>query len=88
MTVILHNFRGIKYLINTNNINSVSFSAVDSKQYAVDSKQYADEIAEAGGSPLTRIHIDWYGGSSTSILATSEVADEFLNLFEYAVEIF
>ena len=62
MTVILHNFRGIKYLINTNNINSVSFTAVDSKQYA-------DEIAEAGGSPLTRIHIDWYGGSSTSILA-------------------
>lgn len=81
MTVILHNFRGIKYLINTNNINSVSFTVVDSKQYA-------DEIAEAGGSPLTRIHIDWYGGSSTSILATSEVADEFLNLFEYAVEIF
>lgn len=81
MTVILHNFRGIKYLINTNNINSVSFSAVDSKQYA-------DEIAEAGGSPLTRIHIDWYGGSSISILATSEVADEFLNLFENAIEIF
>ena len=81
MTVILHNFRGIKYLINTNNINSVSFSAVDSKQYA-------DEIVEAGGSPLTRIHIDWYGGSSTSILAISEVADEFLNLFENAIEIF
>ena len=81
MTVILHNFRGIKYLINTNNINSVSFSAVDSKQYA-------DEIAEAGGSPLTRIYIDWYGGSSTGLLATSEVADEFLNLFEDAVEIF
>lgn len=81
MTVILHNFRGIKYLINTNNINSVSFSAVDSKQYA-------DEIAEAGGSPLTRIHIDWYGGSSTSILAISEVADGFLNLFENAIEIF
>lgn len=81
MTVILHNFRGIKYLIKTNNINGVSFSAVDSKQYA-------DEIAEAGGSPLTRIHIDWYGGSSTSILATSEVADEFLNLFENAIEIF
>lgn len=81
MTVILHNFRGIKYLINTNNINSVSFSAVDSKQYA-------DEIAEAGGSPLTRIHIDWYGGSSTGLLATSEVADEFLNLFENAIEIF
>lgn len=81
MTVILHNFRGIKYLINTNNINSVSFSAADSKQYA-------DEIAEAGGSPLTRIHIDWYGGSSTSLLATSEVADEFLNLFENAIEIF
>lgn len=81
MTVILHNFRDIKYLINTNNINSVSFSTVDSKQYA-------DEIAEAGGSPLTRIHIDWYGGSSTSILATSEVADEFLNLFENAIEIF
>lgn len=81
MTVILHNFRGIKYLINTNNINSVSFSAVDSKQYA-------DEIAEAGGSPLTRIHIDWYGGSSTSILVISEVAEEFLNLFEDAVEIF
>lgn len=81
MTVILHNFRGIKYLINTNNINSVSFSAVDSKQYA-------DEIAEAGGSPLTRIHIDWYGGSSTSILAISEVADEFLNLFENTIEIF
>lgn len=39
-----------------------------------------NEIAEAGGSPLTRIHIDWYGGSSTSLLATSEVADEFLNL--------
>lgn len=81
MTVILRNFRGIKYLINTNNINSVSFSAVDSKQYA-------DEIAEVGGSPLTRIHIDWYGGSSTSLLATSEVADEFLNLFENAIEIF
>lgn len=81
MTVILHNFRGIKYLIKTNNINSVSFSAVDSKQYA-------DEIAEAGGSPLTRIHIDWYGGSSTSLLTTSEVADEFLNLFENAIEIF
>lgn len=81
MTVILHNFRGIKYLINTNNINSVSFTVVDSKQYA-------DEIAEAGGSPLTRIHIDWYGGSSTSLLATSEVADEFLNLFENAIELF
>lgn len=81
MTVILHNFRGVKYLIKTNNINSVSFSAVDSKQYA-------DEIAEAGGSPLTRIHIDWHGGSSTSILAISEVADEFLNLFENAIEIF
>ena len=81
MTVILHNFRGIKYLINTNNINSVSFTAVDSKQYA-------DEIAEAGGNPLTRIHIDWYGGSSTSILAISEVADEFLNLFEDVIEIF
>lgn len=81
MNVILHNFRGIKYLINTNNINSVSFTVVDSKQYA-------DEIAEAGGSPLTRIHIDWYGGSSTSLLATSEVADEFLNLFENAIEIF
>ncbi len=81
MTVILRNFRDIKYLINTNNINSVSFSAVDSKQYA-------DEIAEAGGSPLTRIHIDWYGGSSTNILAISEVADEFLNLFENAIEIF
>ena len=81
MTVILHNFRDIKYLIKTNNINSVSFSAVDSKQYA-------DEIAEAGGSPLMRIHIDWYGGSSTSILAISEVADEFLNLFENAIEIF
>ena len=81
MTVILHNFRGIKYLINTNNINSVSFTAVDSKQYA-------DEIAEAGGSPLTRIHIDWYGGSSTSTLVISEVADEFLNLFEDVIEIF
>lgn len=81
MNVIIRNFRGYKYLINTNNINAVSFSAVDSKQYA-------DEIAEAGGSPLTRIHIDWYGGSSTSILATSEVADEFLNLFENAIEIF
>lgn len=81
MTVILHNFRGIKYLINTNNINSVSFTAVDSKQYA-------DEVAEAGGSPLTRIHIDWYGSSSTSILAISEVADEFLNLFEDVIEIF
>lgn len=81
MIVILHNFRGIRYLINTNNINSVSF-------FAVDSKQYADEIAEAGGSPLTRIHIDWYGGSSTSLLATSEVAEEFLNLFEDAIDIF
>lgn len=81
MTVILHNFRGFKYLINTNNINSVSFTVVDSKQYA-------DEIAEAGGSPLTRIYINWHGGSSTDLLATSEVAEEFLNLFEYAVEIF
>lgn len=81
MIVILHNFRGFKYLINTNNINSVSFTVVDSKQYA-------DEIAEAGGSPLTRIYIDWHGGSSTGLLATSEVADEFLNLFEDAVEIF
>lgn len=81
MIVILHNFCGIRYLINTNNINSVSFSAVDSKQYA-------DEIAEAGGSPLTRIHINWYGGSSTSLLATSEVAEEFLNLFEDAIDIF
>ena len=81
MIVILHNFRGFKYLINTNNIKSVSFTVVDSKQYA-------DEIAEAGGSPLTRIYIDWYGGSSTGLLATSEVADEFLNLFEDAIEIF
>lgn len=81
MTVILRNFRGFKYLINTNNINSVSFTVVDSKQYA-------DEIAEAGGSPLTRIYIDWYGGSSTGLLATSEVAEEFLNLFENAIEIF
>lgn len=81
MNVIIRNFRGFKYLINTNNINSVSFTVVDSKQYA-------DEIAEAGGSPLTRIHIDWYGGSSTSLLATSEVADEFLNLFENATELF
>ena len=81
MIVILHNFRGFKYLINTNNINSVSFTVVDSKQYA-------DEIAEAGDSPLTRIYIDWYGGSSTGLLATSEVADEFLNLFEDAIEIF
>lgn len=81
MIVILHNFCGFKYLINTNNINSVSFTVVDSKQYA-------DEIAEAGGSPLTRIYINWYGGSSTGLLATSEVADEFLNLFEDAVEIF
>lgn len=81
MNVILHNFRGIKYLINTNSINSVSFTVVDSKQYA-------DEIAEAGGRPLTRIHIDWYGDSSTSLLATSEVADDFLNLFENVIEIF
>lgn len=81
MIVILHNFRGFKYLINTNNINSVSFTVVDSKQYA-------DEIAEAGGNPLTRIYIDWYGGSSTGLLATSEVAEEFLNLFEDAIEIF
>lgn len=81
MIVILHNFRGFKYLINTNNINSVSFTVVDSKQYA-------DEIAEVGGSPLTRIYIDWYGGSSTGLLATSEVAEEFLNLFEDAIEIF
>ena len=81
MNVIIRNFRGFKYLINTNNINSVSFTVVDSKQYA-------DEIAEAGGNPLTRIYIDWYGGSSTGLLATSEVADEFLNLFEDAIEIF
>lgn len=81
MIVSLHDFRGFKYLINTNNINSVSFTVVDSKQYA-------DEIAEAGGSPLTRIYIDWYGGSSTGLLATSEVADGFLNLFENAIEIF
>lgn len=81
MTVILHDFHGNKYLINTNNINGVSF-------YAVDPKQYADKIVEAGGSPLTRIYIDWYGGSSTSLITTSEVADEFLNLFEDAIEIF
>lgn len=81
MIVIIRNFRGFKYLINTNNINSVSFTVVDSKQYA-------DEIAEAGSSPLTRIYIDWHGGSSTSLLTTSEVADGFLNLFEDAIEIF
>ena len=79
MNVIIRNFRGYKYLINTNNINAVSFSPVDSKQYA-------DEIAEAGGSPLTRIHIDWFNGS-TSLLVSSEIAEEFLNLFD-AVEIF
>lgn len=81
MIVILHDFHGNKYLINTNNINGVSF-------YAVDPKQFADKIAEAGGSPLTRIYVDWHSGYSMSLLATSEVADEFLNLFEDAIEIF
>lgn len=79
MNVIIRNFRGYKYLINTNNINAVSFSPVDSKQYA-------DEIAEAGGSSLTRIHIDWFNGS-TSLLVSSEIAEEFLNLFD-ATELF
>lgn len=79
MNVIIRNFRGYKYLINTNNINAVSFSPVDSKQYA-------DEIAEAGGSPLTRIYIDWFNGS-TNLLVPSEIAEEFLNLFD-ATELF
>lgn len=79
MNVIIRNFRGYKYLININNINAVSFSPVDSKQYA-------DEIAEAGGSPLTRIYIDWFNGS-TSLLVSSEIAEEFLNLFD-ATELF
>ena len=79
MNVIIRNFRGYKYLINTNNINAVSFSPVDSKQYA-------DEIAEAGGNPLTRICIDWFNGS-TSLLVPSETAEEFLNIFD-AVELF
>lgn len=80
MNVIIRNFRGYKYLINTNNINAVSFSPVDSKQYA-------DEIAEAGGSPLTRIYIDWFNNESTSLLVSSEIAEEFLNLFD-ATELF
>ncbi len=80
MIVILHNFRGSKYLINTNNINAVEIRPANSKTYA-------DEIAEAGG-PLSFIYIDWQFNASTSILVSSETAEEFLNLFEDAVEIF
>lgn len=79
MNVIIRNFRGYKYLINTNNINAVSFSPVDPKQYA-------DEIAEAGGNSLTRIYIDWFNGS-ISLLVSSEIAEEFLNIFD-AIELF
>lgn len=81
MIVILHNFHGSKYLINTNNINAVEIRPANSKTYA-------DEIAEAGGSPLSFIYIDWQFNASTSILVSSETAEEFLNLFEDAIEIF
>lgn len=81
MIVILHNFRGSKYLINTNNINSVEIRPVNPETYA-------KEIAEAGGGPLSFIYIDWQFNASTSILVSSETAEEFLNLFEDAVEIF
>lgn len=47
-----------------------------------------NEIAEAGGGPLSFIYIDWQFNASTSILVSSETAEEFLNLFEGAIEIF
>ena len=81
MIVILHNFRGSKYLINTNNINAVEIRPVNSETYA-------KEIAEAGDGPLSFIYIDWQFNTSTSILVSSETAEEFLNLFEGAIEIF
>ena len=80
MIVILHNFRGSKYLINTNNINAVEIRPVNSEIYA-------KEIAEAGDGPLSFIYIDWQFNTSTSILVSSETAEEFLNLFEGAIEI-
>lgn len=48
----------------------------------------AKEIAEAGGGPLSFIYIDWQFNASTSILVSSETAEEFLNLLEGAIEIF
>lgn len=81
MIVILHNFRGSKYLINTNNINAVEIRPANSETYA-------KEIAEAGSGPLSFIYIDWQFNTSTSILVSSETAEEFLNLFEGAIEIF
>lgn len=80
MIVILHNFYGSKYLINTKNINSVELVPADPDKYA-------EEITK-NGDPLTRMFINWFGGSSTSVLISTEVAEEFVNIFEDAVELF
>ena len=83
MIVSLHDYRGSKYLINTNNINCVHICPADTKTYA-------DEIAESGGGPLSFIYIDWHCGTScTRILVPSETAEEFLpNLFNDVIELF
>lgn len=82
MIVSLHNFRGSKYFINTDNINCVQICPADSKTYA-------EEIAENGGDPLSFIYIDWHcGTSSTRILVSSETAEEFLsNVFNDVIEL-
>ena len=80
MNVIIHNCRGYKYLINTNNINSVELVPADPNRFA-------EDIAKNGG-PLIRMFIDWYSGSSTNIMVSVEVAEEFMNLFEGAIELF
>lgn len=83
MIVSLHDFRGSKYFINTDNINCVHICSADSKTYA-------EEIAESGGGPLSFIYIDWHcGTSSTRILVSSETAEEFLpNVFNDVIELF
>ena len=80
MNVIIHNYRNCKYLINTNNISCASFYPADPDSYA--------KVMEEYGGPLMFIDIDWHYGLSTTILVKPEVAEEFLKLYESAVEIF
>ena len=61
MIVSLHDYRGSKYLINTNNINCVHICPADTKTYA-------EEIAESGGGPLSFIYIDWHCGINGGII--------------------